>query len=119
MNCKAIDGLIRYLTRVIPDGLLLSIAHVRFTWFNKCKRFAGLNFKCKLEVGLIIKTVNFFQDEAIVSTLAQSKIQPSDNWLGNHSPKKPIRESGLWQVQGLKAPKLTDGEFEQLQRMIE
>lgn len=64
MNCKAIDGLIRYLTRVIPDGLLLSIAHVRFTWFNKCKRFAGLNFKCKLEVGLIIKTVNFFQDEA-------------------------------------------------------
>jgi hypothetical protein len=53
-------GLIRYLTRVIPDGLLLSIAHVRFTWFNKCKRFAGLNFKCKLEVELIIKTVNFF-----------------------------------------------------------
>jgi len=67
MNCKAIDGLIRYLTRVIPDGLLLSIAHVRFTWFNKCKRFAGLNFKCKLEVGLIIKTVNFFQDEALIS----------------------------------------------------
>jgi len=55
MNCKAIDGLIRYLTRVIPDGLLLSIAHIRFTWFNKCKRFAGLNFKCKLEVELIIK----------------------------------------------------------------
>lgn len=54
MSCKAIDGLIRYLTRVIPDGLLLSIAHVRFTWFNKCKRFAGLNFKCKLEVELII-----------------------------------------------------------------
>lgn len=67
MNCKAIDGLIRYLTRVIPDGLLLSIAHVRFTWFNKCKRFAGLNFKCKLEVGLIIKTVNFFQDEAMIA----------------------------------------------------
>ncbi len=55
MNCKAIDGLIRYLTRVIPDGLLLSIARFRFTWFNKCKRFAGLNFKCKLEVELIIK----------------------------------------------------------------
>ena len=60
MNCKAIDGLIRYLTRVIPDGLLLSRAHVRFTWFNKCKRFAGLNFKCKLEVGLIIKNCQLF-----------------------------------------------------------
>ena len=60
MKCKAIGGLIRYLTRVIPDGLLLSIAHVRFTWFNKCKRFAGLNFKCKLEVGLIIKNCQLF-----------------------------------------------------------
>ena len=60
MNCKAIDGLIRYLTRVIPDGLLLSIAHVRFTWFNKCKRFAGLNFKCKLEVELISKNCQLF-----------------------------------------------------------
>jgi hypothetical protein len=53
-------GLIRYLTRVIPDGLLLSIAHVRFTWFNKCKRFAGLNFKCKLEAELIIKNCQLF-----------------------------------------------------------
>ncbi|MFN7495135.1 MAG: hypothetical protein ACK5RG_19605, partial [Cyclobacteriaceae bacterium] len=42
------------------DGLLLSIAHVRFTWFNKCKRFAGLNFKCKLEVELIIKNCQLF-----------------------------------------------------------
>jgi hypothetical protein len=40
--------------------LLRSIAHVRFTWFNKCKRFAGLNFKCKLEVGLISKNCQLF-----------------------------------------------------------
>lgn len=63
-SCKVIDGLIRYLTRVIPGGVLLSIARFRFTWFNKCKRFAGLNFKCKLEAGFYLKTVNFFQDEA-------------------------------------------------------
>ena len=62
-GCKAIDGLIRYLTSVIPGGLLRSIAHVRFTWFNKCKRFAGLKYKCKLEHGLSIKSVNFFQDD--------------------------------------------------------
>jgi hypothetical protein len=29
-NCKAIDGLIRYLTGIIPGGLLLSIARFRF-----------------------------------------------------------------------------------------
>ena len=65
MNSKAIDGLIRYLTRVIPDGLLLSIAHVRFFWFNKCKRFAGLNFKCKLEVELISKNCQLFSGRGI------------------------------------------------------
>lgn len=26
---------------------------------------------------------------------------PSDRWLGNHSPKMQIRDSGLWLVQGL------------------
>jgi hypothetical protein len=72
MNCKAIDGLIRYLTRVIPDGLLLSIAHVRFTWFNKCKRFAGLNFKCKLEVGLIIKNCQLFSGRGNLMTACWS-----------------------------------------------
>ena len=70
MNCKAIDGLIRYLTRVIPDGLLLSIAHVRFTWFNKCKRFAGLNFKCKLEVELIIKNCQLILGRGIDTDMA-------------------------------------------------
>ena len=59
-NCKAIDGLIRYLTRVIPGGVLLSIARFRFNWFNKCKRFAGLNFKGKLEVELSIKNCQLF-----------------------------------------------------------
>jgi hypothetical protein len=62
-------GLIRYLTRVIPDGLLLSIAHVRFTWFNKCKRLAGLNFKCKLEAELIIKNCQLFLGRGTVWTL--------------------------------------------------
>jgi hypothetical protein len=59
-SCKVIDGLIRYLTRVIPGGVLLSIARFRFNWFNKCKRFAGLNFKCKLEAGFLSKNCQLF-----------------------------------------------------------
>ena len=47
--------------------MLLSIAHVRFTWFNKCKRFAGLNFKCKLGVGLIVKNCQLFSGRGTVS----------------------------------------------------
>lgn len=75
MNCKAIDGLIRYLTRVIPDGLLLSIAHVRFTWFNKCKRFAGLNFKCKLEVELISKNCQLFSGRGKIKNWLRDNIE--------------------------------------------
>ena len=38
----------------------------------------------------IIATVNHCHD-----------CSPSDRWLGNHSPKMRIRESGLWLIQGL------------------
>lgn len=38
----------------------------------------------------VIATVNHCQD-----------CSPSDRWLGNHSPKMRIRDSGLWLIQGL------------------
>jgi hypothetical protein len=44
--------------------------------------------------------------------------QPSSAWLGNHSPKHQIRESGLWLVQGLNACDMTAGEMETLGNMI-
>lgn len=38
----------------------------------------------------------------MISTVAQCKACcPSKTWRGRHSPVKKIRESGLWQVQGL------------------
>ena len=41
-------------------------------------------------------------EERIIATVNQCLIcRPSRNWLGNHSPKNQIRESGLWLVQGL------------------
>lgn len=43
-------------------------------------------------------------ESAIIGTLAHCKLcRPSKKWLGNHSPKQQIRESGLWLVQHLKA----------------
>ncbi|MFN8888151.1 MAG: hypothetical protein ACK5WF_11875, partial [Cyclobacteriaceae bacterium] len=71
------------------DGLLLSIAHVRFTWFNKCKRFAGLNFKCKLEVELIIKNCQLFLGRGRVLYLL--KAGPLTQKVG----------AGLWYQHGL------------------
>lgn len=51
-------------------------------------------------------------ESRIVSTLAQTKCTPSEDWLGNHSPKQRIRESGLWQVNELYNEPLTPEEFE-------
>jgi len=43
-------------------------------------------------------------ESALIGTLAHCSLcRPSGQWLGNHSPKKQIRESGLWLVQHLKA----------------
>jgi len=43
-------------------------------------------------------------ESSLIGTLAGcKKCRPSIKWLGNHSPKKQIQESGLWLVQHLRA----------------
>jgi hypothetical protein len=43
-------------------------------------------------------------ESSLIGTIAHCKLcKPSKNWLGNYSPKKRIKESGLWLVQHLKA----------------
>ena len=43
-------------------------------------------------------------ESSLIGTIAHCRLcKPSKNWLGNYSPKKKIRESGLWLVQHLKA----------------
>ncbi|MBK9793172.1 MAG: hypothetical protein IPP60_08725 [Sphingobacteriales bacterium] len=64
------------------------------------------------------KEKRLFWESKIVATLAQGEVKPSENWLGNHSPKKKIKESGLWQVQGLKNEILSNEEFKQLKQLI-
>ncbi len=46
---------------------------------------------------------------ALIGTTARCELcKPSRNWLGKHSPKHQIRESGLWLVQHLGAPELDE-----------
>ncbi len=52
----------------------------------------------------------------LISTLSLCKeCKPSVRWLGAHSPLLKIRESGLWQVQGLYGAPLTVKDFVYLQ----
>lgn len=37
---------------------------------------------------------------------------PSHVWLGRHSPKAKIRDSGLWQEQGFGTPSLSPGDMD-------
>ncbi len=49
-------------------------------------------------------------EAALIGTVATCGLcKPSSSWLGNHSPKPQIARSGLWLVQHLDAPGLTDG----------
>ena len=53
----------------------------------------------------------------LVSTLSLcGECKPSGAWLGRYSPLKKIRESGLWQVQGLCGEPLNVKDFVYLQK---
>jgi hypothetical protein len=48
-------------------------------------------------------------EATLIGTLAGcSDCRPSSTWLGRHSPKMKVVQSGLWQEQHLQAPSLTN-----------
>lgn len=50
-------------------------------------------------------------ESALIGTVAQCGLcRPSSNWLGRFSPKKQIRESGLWLVQHLNADEIIESD---------
>ena len=58
-------------------------------------------------------------ESSLIGTVASCKLcKPSDNWLGKHSPKKEIRESGLWLVQHLKANGINENDKETILEAI-
>jgi hypothetical protein len=58
-------------------------------------------------------------ESKMISTISWcDKCGPSDNWLGLHSPKRKIRQSGLWLVNELYKEPLSREEFEELKDLI-
>ena len=58
-------------------------------------------------------------ESRIISTVSHcDRCRPSEKWLGLHSPKKRIRESGLWQVNELYKTPFSMTEFEGLRTML-
>jgi hypothetical protein len=58
-------------------------------------------------------------ESKLISTVSLcTECKPSANWFGNYSPKRKIRESGLWLVNNLYKEPLSDEDIEQLERII-
>ncbi len=58
-------------------------------------------------------------ESKLIGTVASCTLcKPSDNWLGNHSPKPKIRNSGMWLVQHLKSKGLADNDKRSMQNII-
>lgn len=58
-------------------------------------------------------------EEGIIAAINQcSGCGPSSNWLGAYSPKRQIRESGLWLVQGLNGQPIAMAEVERLEKRM-
>lgn len=54
-------------------------------------------------------------ESKLIATVARcNECGPSDNWLGLNSPKDKIRDSGLWQVNGLDSTVLSKDELSKL-----
>jgi len=52
-------------------------------------------------------------ESSLIGTVASCKLcNPSDNWLGNKSPKQQIKRSGLWLVQHLRANGINESDKE-------
>jgi hypothetical protein len=65
------------------------------------------------------KQDRLFWESRIISTVSRcNDCRPSENWLGLHSPKDKIRESGLWIVNELYKQPLSAEEFEKLKRIV-
>ena len=58
-------------------------------------------------------------ESKIISTISLCKeCWPSSRWLGLNSPKRKIRESGLWLVNELYKEPLSDKEIKELIRLL-
>lgn len=58
-------------------------------------------------------------ESKIISTISKCKeCKPSPDWLGLHSPKTKIRESGLWLVNELYKEPLNERDFDALRKLL-
>ncbi len=70
-------------------------------------------------VGIETKDERLILESQLISTISLcEECAPSSQWLGNHSPKEKIRESGLWLVNELYKQPLSERDIKKFARLI-
>ena len=58
-------------------------------------------------------------ESKLIGTVSRcTKCKPSRNWLGNYSPKRQVRISGLWLTQHLSAEEITNEEMAIIEKLV-
>ncbi|MEL4304356.1 hypothetical protein [Methanococcoides sp. LMO-2] len=58
-------------------------------------------------------------EQKLISTISLcSECAPSEDWFGHYSPKKKIRESGMWLVNGLYKEPMSEKDMEWLMELL-
>lgn len=58
-------------------------------------------------------------ESKLIGTVSRcTKCKPSANWLGNYSPKRKIRMSGLWLTQHLNASEITNEDMVVIEKLV-
>lgn len=95
----------------IDDQYLISVEKMVSDYLQK--HFSFVAFE------VIDKETRLSLESRIISTISNcEECKPSLTWLGLHSPKAKIRESGLWLVNELYKESLNESEFESLKSYL-
>ena len=85
---------------------------------NKVTKFIQDNFSF-IVFQIDDKDKRLYFESRIISTVSLcEECKPSENWLGNFSPKEKIRKSGLWIVNELWKTPLNDEDMIELKQLL-
>ena len=77
---------------------------------------AGFTFAC---IGVDTADERLSLERGLIALLAQHPLgRPSERWLGRRAASPVIRQTGLWNTQGVAAPPLTRAGFTRLEELV-
>jgi hypothetical protein len=85
---------------------------------NKISEYLKNNFYFRL-LEVDSKEKRLLLEQRLIGTVSKCEdCKPSESWLGNSSPTKEIRESGLWLVEELYKDELSESDLDEIKNCL-